>query len=109
MHYKPRRTASWLYDIMAAAPFCDGLSDERLDEVVNAMAPLRCGDGFALAHQSATRAIEDRAQAARSKRKIDKVLNPEAEARKKLRRSQKKTAYRKKKLEEVKRKRGSGR
>ena len=66
-------------------------------------------EGFALAHQSATRAIEDRAQAARSKRKIDKVLNPEAEARKKLRRSQKKTAYRKKKLEEVKRKRGSGR
>ena len=64
-------------------------------------------ESFAVAHQGATRAIEERAQAARSKRNISKVLNPEAEARKKLKRSQKKTLYRKKKLEEMKRKRGS--
>ena len=53
VHYKPRKKASWLYEVMAAAPFCDGLSDQKLDEVVNAMAPLKCGAGFGLAFQGA--------------------------------------------------------
>ena len=51
MHYKPRKMSNWLYEIMAAAPFCDGISDELLDQVVTAFAPLKTGPGFGLAFQ----------------------------------------------------------
>ena len=62
---------------------------------------------FANAHQAAVRAIDERAQAARKKRSIEKVLNPERSAKKKLKRSQKRTAHRKKKVEEMRRQRGN--
>ena len=29
MHYKPRKVSNWLYEIMAAAPFCSTLASAR--------------------------------------------------------------------------------
>ena len=64
-------------------------------------------ENFATVHQAAVKAIDERAQSARKKRSIEKVLNPEMSAKKKLKRSQKRTAHRKKKLEEMRRQRGN--
>ena len=50
-HYKPRKISNWLYEVMAAAPFCDGIQDEMLDTVITAFAPLKAGPGFSLASQ----------------------------------------------------------